>query len=145
MQQACSTKIPKSNECRGKILSAGLWPAYIYIIGEVGFKREQQAEENLGVFARFSLRILTICHFGWRTLPHQAPTTVNQADAGRLGNQSLKYHTTFSDTIPFWLGIKEVVITTEIPVIDHHCPRQKRSVERAPREQKIPQRNDLVT
>ena len=94
-----------------------------YMIGEVGFQREQQAEEIFGVFARFSLRILTICHFGARTLPHQAPTTVNQADAGRLGNQSQKYHTTFSDTIPFCLAIKKVVITTQIPVMFNHWSR----------------------
>ena len=85
---ACSTKNPEIQGVSRQNFIGRPVAGMKYMIGEVGFQREQQAEEILGVFARFSLRILTICHFGARTLPHQAPTTVNQADAGRLGNQS---------------------------------------------------------
>ena len=61
---ACSTKNPEIQGVSRHNFIGRPVAGMKYIIGEVGFQREQQAEEILAVFARFSLRILTICHFG---------------------------------------------------------------------------------
>ena len=64
---ACSTKNPEIQGVSRHNFIGRPVAGMKYIIGEVyevGFQREQQAEEILGVFARFSLRILTIWHFG---------------------------------------------------------------------------------
>ena len=61
---ACSTKSPEIQGVSRHNFIGRPVAGMKYIISEVGFQREQQAEEILAVFARFSPRILTICHFG---------------------------------------------------------------------------------